>query len=74
MKKKTAKESPRIYRRITDSFKKTSKKYPGLLKKVKMQSLVTIYLVMFLAILILGFDLVNNIQKQKEINYQREKI
>ena len=54
--------------------KKTGKKHPVLLKKLKYQSSIILLVVILVSIFVLGFDLMNNIQKQKEIDYQRGKI
>lgn len=70
---KQTKQSPRNYRTITERFKKFNRKY-SLLKKLKLEALVFLYVVTIFSILILCFNLLTNLQKQKEINFQREKI
>lgn len=84
--KKQKKQSPRNYRIITDlpamlahvlqagRFKKVSKKSPKLLERLKIEALVFLYVVTIFSILILAFNLFTNLQRQKEINFQREKI
>ncbi len=44
------------------------------MKKLKLEALVFLYVVTIFSILILCFNLLTNLQKQKEINFQREKI
>ena len=65
---------PNIYRTITERFKNISKKNSKIFKKLKSQWLVTSYLVTAVLILILSFDLLNSLQKQKEINFEKTKI
>jgi len=75
---------PNIYRVITDplrssfsearGFKKITKKNSKIFKKLKFQWLVTLYLVTAVLVLILSFDLLSSLQKQKEINFEKEKI
>lgn len=54
---------PKIYRFITDK---------KLLYALKLQFLLVIYSLLVFLILILAIDLFGNIQKQKEINFQRK--
>lgn len=68
---------PKIYRIITEPFhlfKKSKKKKSEIFKKLKFQSLVTFYIVTSALILLLSFDLLISLQKQKEINFERTKI
>lgn len=74
MKKKTAKQLPKNSRTITERFSKFKKKNLKILQKIKFESLIFVYVVTIIFILISGFDLLNNFQKQKEINFQKEKI
>lgn len=71
---KAPKKSPSIYRRFTDKFRKFDKKRSKLLKKLKLQLVVSIYVITIFLILYFSFDLLQNFQRQKEINFQREKI
>lgn len=68
--KKQKKKSPRNYRSFTEAFKKRSK----LIQKIKFQSIVFLYIATIALILFMTFDLLKNFQRQKEINFQREKI
>ncbi|HKC14807.1 MAG TPA: tetratricopeptide repeat protein [Patescibacteria group bacterium] len=72
--KKPAKQSPRNYRSITEGFGKFKKKQSKLLQKLKIESLVFLYVLTVILILIFSFDLFQNFQKQKEIGFQGEKI
>lgn len=72
--KSKQKQSPRNYRIITERFKKLGKQNAKLLERLKIEALVFIYVVTIFFILILAFNLFINIQKQNEINFQREKI
>lgn len=72
--KKVVKEFPKIYRVITERFKKSFKKNSRVFKKIKFQWLVILYVVTAFLILILSFDLLSSLQKQKEINFERTKI
>lgn len=61
MKKKQ--EFPKIYRFFTDK---------SLKKALKLQSLVIAFSLIIALILTLGFDLLHNLQKQKEQSFQRD--
>lgn len=74
MKNKPAKKSPRNYRTITERFKKSIKKNPDFLNKLKTEGLIILYVLTIFAILFFSFDLFANIQKQREITFQKEKI
>lgn len=68
---------PNIYRTITEPFrlfKKSKKKNSKIFKKLKFQGLVTFYIVTSALILLLSFDLLFSLQKQKEINFEKTKI
>lgn len=65
---------PNIYRTFTENFIKFKKKNSKFLKKLKLQSVVTLYILTIALILILSLDLLNSLQKQKEINFERAKI
>lgn len=68
---------PKIYRIITEPFhlfKKSKNKNSKIFKKLKFQGLVTFYIVITALILLLSFDLLISLQKQKEINFERTKI
>lgn len=74
MTKKTANKSPRNYRSITEKFSKFKKKNSKLLKNLKFEVIVFVYAATILLIFFLIFDLFSNMQKQKEVKFQREKI
>lgn len=65
---------PNIYRTITERFKKIHRKNSKVFKKLKFQTIVTVYLITAFLILVLSLDLLNSLQKQKELNFEKEKI
>lgn len=82
--KKKSKQFPKNYRTITDPlrqifsearrFKKFRKNNLKLLEKLKLEGIIFIYAITIFLILISAFDLFSNFQKQKEINFETEKI
>lgn len=77
MTKKPARESPKNYRTITDSLRRfnlINKGNSKLISKLKFEGLVSLYVITIFAIIFLIFDLFGNIQRQREINFQKEKI
>lgn len=74
MKKKPAKKSPSFYRNIPERFSIFTKKNKRVLSSLKFEILVFLYAVMILFIILLVFDLFSNMQRQKKVNFQREKI
>lgn len=74
MKKKPAKKSPRNYRSFTESLKKIAKKQTRVIEKLKTEALVFLYTITIISIIFLSFDLFSNVQKQREISFQKEKI
>lgn len=74
MKKKPAKKSPRNYRSFTERFKKTLRINTKLIEKLKTEALVFLYTVTIISIIFLSFDLFSNVQRQREISFQKEKI
>lgn len=65
---------PNIYRSFTERFKKFNKKNSKLLRQVKLQSVLTLYILTAALIVFLSIDLLVSLKKQKEINFERSKI
>lgn len=75
---------PKIYRSFTDPlrqsfsearrFTKFRKKNLKLLKQLKLQSVVSLYILTVALILLLSIDILGSLQKQKEENFERAKI
>lgn len=74
MTKKPANKSPKNYRTITEKLKVFGKKNSKLVFKLKTEGLVILYVITIFSILFLSFDLFANIQKTREITFQKEKI
>lgn len=72
--KKHNKQSPRNYRIITERFKKFKRNNTKLLERLRIEVLVFVYVVTIFSILILGFNLLTNLQNQNQISFQKEKI
>lgn len=65
---------PNIYRSFTEWFRKTKQEQEKLLKIFKLQSLVTVYILTVFLLLIFSVHLLISLQKQKEVNFEKEKI
>lgn len=73
LKKSNPKKSPRNFRFITERFSKL-KKNKLLFQKLKFQTSIFLYIATIAIILFLILDLFTNFQKQKKINFEKEKI
>lgn len=74
MTKKTAQKSPSNYRSFTERSKKFFKDRSTIIQKIKFQAVVFLYIATLALIIFMTLDLLKNLQRQKEINFQRGKI
>ncbi len=65
---------PSIYRRITENLKNFKKRNSMVLKSLKFQGSVFLFITTIGLILFLSLDLLISLQRQKEINLERTKI